>query len=278
MAINTTGLAQPGDYLLGRGIVYASTLAASIPDGNGWRDLGNAPEFAVTVESETLEHVSSREGLQVTDKEVVLSQTMKISFTLDEINDENLALFFQGATATHTNPAELGFAVTILSASCVLARWYDIIEVTTLERAYDMETADVLLENTTGPVTLVEGTDYTIDLVMGRVFLLSTASNISAGDSLQVTVTAEATASSVQEVAGLTVGNTQLAIKFITENPASSNKQREYQFHTVTLASEGDYALIGQEFATMGFSGTVESNVIADANAPFVRVRDHAQS
>jgi hypothetical protein len=279
MAKNLTGLPNTGDYTLGRGIVYESSINTSTekPDANGWRDLGNATEFNVSLETEKLEHKSSRAGLQVIDKEVVLSQKMTINFSLDELNDENVAAFLSGVTASHTNPAIAGFTVTVLSASVVLGRHYDIVN-TSGERAYDLETGDVLLEKTTGPVTLVEGTDYTIDLKMGRVFMLSTATNISAGDSLQVTVTAEATASPVEEVRGMTQGNLVRAVKFISENPANSNKQREYQFHKVTLASEGDLALIGDEYAIMAFSGTVESSTLADADAPFVRIRDHAAS
>lgn len=279
MAKNSTGLPNTGDYSLGRGVVYESGIVTSTekPDASGWRDLGNATEFNVSLETEKLEHQSSRQGLKVVDKEVILSQKMTINFTLDELNDENVANFLSGETATHTNPAIAGFTVTVLSASVVLGRWYDIVN-TAGERAYDLETGDVLLEKTTGPVTLVEGTDYTIDLKMGRVFMLTTASNISAGDSLQVTVTAEATASPVEEVRGMTQGNIIRAVKFVAENPANSNKQREYQFHKVTLSSEGDMSLIGDEYSVMAFSGSVESSVLADADAPFVRIRDHAAS
>ena len=279
MAKNLTGLPNTGDYTLGRGIVYESGINTSTekPDLNGWRDLGNATEFNVSLETEKLEHKSSRAGLQVVDKEVVLSQKMTINFSLDELNDENVASFLSGETAAHTNPAIAGFAVTVLSSAVVLGRWYDIVNPSG-ERAYDMETGDILLEKTTGPVTLVEDTDYTLDLKMGRAFILSTASNIAAGDSLQATVTAEATASPVEEVRGMTQGNLIRAVKFIGENPANSNKQREYQFHKVTLASEGDLALISDEYAVMAFSGTVESSVLADVDAPFVRIRDHAQS
>ena len=279
MAKNLTGLPNTGDYTLGRGIVYESGINTSTekPDLNGWRDLGNSTEFNVSLETEKLEHKSSRAGLQVVDKEVVLSQKMTINFSLDELNDENVASFLSGETATHTNPAIAGYSVTVLSATVVLGRWYGLVN-TAGERAYDLETGDILLEKTTGPVTLVENTDYTLDLKNGRAFILSTASNIAAGDSLQVTVTAEATASPVEEVRGMTQGNLIRAVKFIGENPANSNKQREYQFHKVTLASEGDLSLIGDEYSIMAFSGTVESSVLADADAPFVRIRDHAES
>ncbi len=277
MAKNTTGLAQPGDYILGRGTVYVSTLAASIPDGNGWRDLGNSPEFTLSIETEKLEHKSSRAGLQVVDKEVILSQKMSIAFSIDEFNDENLALWSQGATAAHTNPAIAGTAESVITSSVVLARWYDLVGPSG-ERLYDVQNANITLDTDDGVATLVIVTDYLLDAKMGRIFIIESPTNISAGEDLDFAYAADAGASPVEEVQGLTGGQVLVAVKFIAENPASSNKQREYQFHSVTLASEGDVALIGDEFATMGFSGAVESNTIADINAPFVRVRDHALS
>ena len=280
MAKNTTGLPNTGDYSLGRGTVYESGIvtATEKPDDNGWRDLGNCPEFTVSIETEKLEHKSSRAGLQVVDKEVILSQKMAIAFTLDELNDENVANFLSGTTASHTNVAIAGFTIIEMVALVVLGRWYDIVNAAG-ERAYDIETADLQLDETSGaPVLLVEGTDYTLDLKMARIFLLSTATNIAAGEPMSVTLTANAGAKVVEEVRGMTQGNIIRAVKFIGENPANANKQREHQFHKVTLSSEGDLPLIGDEYATMQFSGTVESSVLADADAPFVRVRDHADS
>lgn len=280
MAKNLTGLPNTEDYSLGRGVVYASAIDPTTekPDNGGWRDLGNATEFTLTIETETLEHQSSRKGLRIIDKEVILSQQMSISFTLDEINDENLAEFMSGTTATHTNVAIAGFTNFTMVSSVSLGRWYDIVN-STGERAYDIDSADLALTETSGaPVALVEGTDYTLDLKMGRIFLLSTATNIAAGEPMNAALTADAGAAPVEEVRGLTQGNIIRAIKFIAENPASSNKQREYQFHKVTVRSEGDMSLIGDEFSTMTFAGTVEESTLADADAPFVRVRDHANS
>lgn len=279
MAVNTTGLPNTGDYSLGRGIVYESAITSGdIPDLAGWRDLGNATEFNVSLETEKLEHQSSRQGLKVVDKEVVLSQKMTLNFTLDELNDQNVANFLSGVTASHTNLAIAGITSRVLSSAVVLARWYDIVDGSN-ERAYDIVTGDLTITETSGgPVSLVEDTDYTLDLKMGRIFLLSTASNIAAGEPMTIVLVANAGAKVVEEIQGMTQGNLIRAIKFIGENPANSDKQREYQFHKVTITSEGDLALIGDEFAVMAFSGTVERSDLADSNAPFVRIRDHADS
>jgi hypothetical protein len=274
---NTTGKPQTEDYNLGRGIIYIAALNASgKPDAAGWRDLGNAPEFNVTAESETLEHRSSRQGLQVVDKEVVISQDMNLSFSLDELSDENLALFFSGAKATHTNVAVAGFTkyemISAADGGVTLGRWYDIVD-SSGNRAYDIETGNLALNNGDDDTLLVEDTDYEFNGVLGRIFLLSTASNISAGEALDVTLTADAGAKAVSEVRGLTQTNVTVALKFVAENPANDDKQVEYEFHQVDLKADGDFALISDEFSQMNFTGAAERNTVGYPNSPSLTIR-----
>lgn len=272
MARNTTGLPDTGDYALGRGIVYIASLDANDqPDDAGWRDVGNAPEFNINVTREELDHYSSRGGLRVKDKTITLQQDVSLTFQLDEINDQNLALFFSGETADHTNAAIVGASNVILTSSVVLGRWYDLVN-SAGERLYDVDIANLTVEETT-PTTLVSGTDFILDSEMGRIFIKSDAVNVSAGDAVRFTATADAGAKPVQEVRGQTEGNVVVAIKFVSENPANANEKEEYQFHKVTLGAEGDLGLISDEWQQMGFTGSVESATHVDAASPFFNKR-----
>ena len=281
--LNTTGLPNTADYNLGRGIIYVSTLLNGLPDASGWRDLGNAPEFSVSNEVETLEHQSSRQGLKITDKEVTISQKINLAFTLDEINFQNLALLFSGTALSEptVNPAIAGFGPIDQTTAVVLGRHYDITSLAgqTGVRAYDIATANLTLNETSGaPVLMVEGTDYTVDEKNGRVFILSTAVNIVAGEPFSVTLAADAGAENVDEVRALTQTTVTVALKFISENPANNDQQTEYKFHQVGLKAEGDFALIGDEFTTMGFTAVAESQPLADADSPVLTVRRHLNS
>lgn len=275
---NTTGLPNTEDYNLGRGIIYIAEIDSTTgrPSASGWRDLGNAPEFNVTVEAETLEHRSSRQGLQTVDKEVLISQDMNLSFALDELNHENLALFFSGSKASHTNVAIAGFAkyemISAADGGVTLARWYDIVD-SSGNRAYDVESSNVTLNNGDDETLLVEGTDYSLDLAQGRIFLLSTASNIAAGEALDVTLGADGGAKTVSEVRGLSQTNVTVALKFIAENPADDDKQTEYEFHQVDLKADGDFALIGDEFSQMNFTAAAESNTTGYSDSPVLTIR-----
>lgn len=285
--LNTTGLAAPGDYNLGRGKLYLASLSSGVPDDGGWRDLGNCTEFNVSVEVETLEHQSSREGLKVVDKEVTLSQKMNLSFTLDEINYQNLALFFSGEAeaAAITNPAVAGVTSTTLVTSAldysaVGGRWYDL-KTAAGVRCYDIATANLSLNSDTAGLNnvLVENTDYTVDEKMGRVFILSGTTLVDPGDDIKFVLAADAGAVAPSEVRGLTQTNIIAALKFISENPANNDQQSEVQFHQVQLKPEGDFALIGDEWTQMSFTAVAEANTtLGGAGSPYVTVRTHANA
>jgi hypothetical protein len=275
-APNSTGLPRTTDYFIGRGKLYFAPLTNGIP--GAYRDLGNAPSFSISVEVETLEHQSSREGLKTVDTEVVISQKVTANFTLDEVNAENIAEFLSGESSTHTNAAIAGFAEHQMITNVVLGRWYDIKNAAG-ERAYDIDSADLTVEKQGAPdVPLVENTDYTLDLVMGRIFFLSTAVNCAAGDEIDVTLAADANAAAVTEVRALTQTTVSGALKFIAVNPNDGDKETEFQFHQVKLKGDGEFALISDEFASMSFTAAAERNETADADSPTLTIRTHVNS
>jgi hypothetical protein len=281
MGPNTTGVANTNDYNLGRGKLYAAEIDTTTGMPKAYRFLGNAPEFSVSLEAETLEHQSSTGGLKVTDKEVTISQTMNVSLTLDEINFENLALFFSGAKATHTNPHTAGAVnMRIPTANVELGRWYDIVNGTGTDnvpaadddRVYDLDPSTVSVTDTLDNA-YTAGTDYILDTEFGRIFFPSTGS-IDTGDNVDITIAQDAAQqATINEVRGLTQTSVAVALKFISENPANNDRKTEFQFHQINLKAEGDFGLISDEYTQMTFTGVAESNSLADANSSTVTVR-----
>lgn len=280
---NTTGLPKTEDYNLGRGVVYFATIDGTTGLPIEYRDLGNAPEFSISVEVEKLEHQSSRAGLKVTDKEVIISQKINVSLTLDEINFENLAALLSGAVAKQvTNAGETMQAQFEAYPSVALGRWYDVRNASDV-RAYGFDTDSgglhPELDLFNDMMQLVQGTeddgstDYKCDGKFGRIFLFSQAPNITDGDPLDFAWTA-VTPGDLHEVRSLTKTAVLGAMKFISENPANDDHQTEFQFHQISLKAEGDFSLIGEEFTTMQFSGIAERNVSADADSPTLTIRD----
>jgi hypothetical protein len=285
MGPNTTGKPNTNDYNLGRGICYFAALDANDAP-TAYRDLGNATEFNISLEVETLEHQSSRSGLKLTDKEVIISQKVNISLTLDEVNFENLADFLSGSTAGtsatdnagHLNPAVAGVTEFefIAPGEVVLGRWYDLTD-SSGNRVYDIVKANLTVKDEAS-TTYSEGTDYEVDEEMGRIFLVPTAQggSIATGgsDGVDIALAADASADNyVPEVKALTQTTIAGALKFIAENPADSDSKTEFQFHKVSLKAEGDFGLISDEYSEMTFTAVAERSVLADADSPTLTVR-----
>ena len=100
------------NYTLGKGVVYFNQLvSAGVYAGE--RDLGNAPAFAFNISLEKLEHYSSRGGLRAKDKEIISQISPGVSFTLDEINKDNVALLSLGDTVDITQAAGVASAEVV---------------------------------------------------------------------------------------------------------------------------------------------------------------------
>lgn len=299
--INLTGIHSTSEYELGRGIVYLAELdGTSLP--LDFRDVGNSAAFNATIDTEKLEHRSSRQGLQVVDKEVVVSQKLTLAITMDSINFQNLAKFFSGTTTTFTNQTTIAAGVILLKTlntstfitASTIPFWFDLYKdrynaTPDLTRVYNIDTVatTAILNGENGvnvSADLIRGVDWTLDASFGRVFI--TASGITklaataGGGANEIVVKAATTFTAINtepihEVKILTSVATGVAVKFIASNPANSNAAQEAHFHKVTLASEGDLSLIGDEFTTIQLSGAAESVPVISTAFPFGYVRSY---
>ena len=278
--INSTGAPSTRDYTLGRGVVRLAKLtAAGLPDADGFRDLGNAPEFSINVSSEELTHQSSREQIKFTDKRVTISQEVGVSFQLDEMNFQNLADAFAGTTETHDNPHDTVFASVVASA-VKKGAWYQIKDASGA-RVYALDAAGVVYtveQDPSGtPATLVEGTDYEIDEQLGLLRILP-GSAVLDGDEIGIDVTAGAsTPQDLEQVNALKVAAVEGALLFVQENAADGGNKTEYLFHKVSLSSDGDLSLIGDEFQVANFSGIAEANNAVSDTSKVMTVRSYDQ-
>ena len=51
-------------------------------------------------------------------------------------------------------------------------------------------------------------------------------------------------------------------MEFVQINPANGEEQRVYQFHSVSLAIDGDFDLVSDAFALLSFKGSAQSNAV----------------
>jgi len=236
------------NYFIGKGSLYFDRF-----DSNGNKTgeihLGNAPDFTLTPELEKLEHFSSTKGLKTKDKEIVISAKVSAKFNLEEYTLENLknALLATEESFTQT-------AGNVTDQSVVVSR---------LEAYYDLgkrSISNVVVTDQTGTTTYVEGDDYTVDEVSGRIFIPETSA-IAKGDTILVDYDyADLSTGTFLNIAKETKIEGVLRFK---GDPAVG-KAYEFYFGKVSLSATGDIALIGDDWGKIEF--TAEALKDADGN------------
>lgn len=275
------GEADTTSYLLGRGIAYFGDELDSDGRPKAYRDLGNAEAVVVTVETEELEHFSNRAGLKVLDANVVLQQQIAIALTLTQLDKDNVGLFMAGdvVEVSQTSTPVVGTA-NLISSTPAGGKWYDLFQTASPAeypevggvRAYRL--TGFILAGSGGTPVYVLGTDYEVDLEQGRVFLIHADDSGTVPDATNLDVDFTYATLTIDEIQGLKKSTVKGALKFISINAQNSSKEREYQFHDVTLRAEGDLALLGDEFATLQLNGKAKANAAVDPDSPTCTVRE----
>lgn len=273
--INTLGAPNTRDYVVGRGrILFAlNDSTTGLPTDDGFRDLGNAPEFTVTETTEELKHANSRDCLKFTDKRFVISQEIGIGFKLDETrNFGNLAFFLSGTTSTFDNAHDSTITEFEMIANVKKGNWYEIRNATG-ERVYNLDAAGVVytFEKQGSPDTaLVENVDYEIDEQMGLIRFLPAGIVLADGDAIDFAMTAAATTpQDLDQVNALETSEIKGTLLFIQDNAGDCGQKVEWRFHQANLSPDGDLPMIGDEVSVMAFKGVAEINTgtgIVDAS------------
>lgn len=280
--VNTSGSASGDNVLLGRGRLYFAPLNSSELPG-AYRDLGNATDFQVTTGSETLDRKNFRTGLAIIDKQIVIEQSVSLSFTLDELTFDNLALFFSGGAfdSGYTSPNNTAIAAGNLNSTVedAIGKWFELRNGSG-DRLYNLTAYDAATTPAAGAFNVLETTgtviipaeNIEVNLKLGLFRILDTYTPGTPSSQLRFQYTAGAADTQLDQVRGLTSSSLQGALKFVSENPANNDEQVEYQFHKVTLLADGEMSLIGDELATIPITGQVEQNTAADADSGFVTI------
>jgi hypothetical protein len=84
------------NYVVGRGRLFFGQFRRGTRRAQGQRYFGNTPELSLSQDEETLDHYSAEAGVRVKDASVTLQNDSSGSFSCDNIDDANLALWFRG--------------------------------------------------------------------------------------------------------------------------------------------------------------------------------------
>ena len=258
------------NYTLGKGVVFFNQLVDGVYQGE--RDLGNAPAFTFSIALEKLEHFSSRGGLKAKDKEIISQITPSLTFTLDEVNKENLALLTLGDVTTVT---QTGDTITDEEITAHLGMRADL-----TERGVSLVTIG---DDATPTITYVEGpasnplANYEISTVLsddkiGRILVHEDQSGCADAITEDQTLYVDYTSAALTYTNIASFANTQLIgkLRFVSDNPAGN--QQEIEIWSTSLTPSGDTALIGDDWSTLGFTGEILKDEANHASSPYMNI------
>lgn len=233
------------NYTLGRGKLKFGQFRTGTQTPRGDRYLGNSPEISFTSEQETLDHYNSDAGINVKDATVILSQDYTGSFTLDDINMANMAMFFLGDAQTLT-----------VSASTVTAEVHESVEVgfiyqlgtSTTNPSGVRQVASVVVRKVGNATPLVAGTDYVVDTVLANVTILEGGALVD-GDDIEVDYAIQASTRDIVISKGKTIEG---SLRYEANNPTGANI--DYFMPWVKITPNGDFTLKGDEWQTLPFT------------------------
>lgn len=238
------------NVLLGRGKIFGDRL--SLVNGvyvkTGEFDLGNCTAFDITPKATVKEKYESMDPSSSLYARAVTQQTHSVKITGDEYSLFNLAnalmgsqsnINVTGATISGT-PGETVVAGTVLAGA-----WYSL--------QYRNVSAVTLK---LGATTLVAGTDYTLDAVRGRIYIIPGGAGVGVGPLTAGYTYATYNFNTVQ---GGNLASVDMYLRFIG-NPVKG-PTFEAEFWHVQFVPNGSLGFVADDFGNW----TIEGMCIADA-------------
>jgi hypothetical protein len=232
------------NYVVGAGkLFFNQFLAGTKTLAGGSRYLGNSPELTSSQNEDKLDHYNSDSGIKVKDASVSLQNDLSLSFSLDDISPENLALWYRGVVEASViaGGAVVGEAHEALLGSHIQ------LGLSALNPIGARNVSAVVVK--IGVTVVAALNNYEVDPVTGRVFILDNAVAIDDGDDLLIDYTAAAGTEEIVIAAGTVI---QGRLEFFADNRAGEN--RDYLWPYVQISPDGDFALKGDDWQAMTFS------------------------
>jgi hypothetical protein len=239
------------NYTLGKGKLYFARLVDGVNMGE--IDLGNTPAFTLSPVIESLDHFESMAGIREKDKSVDITVGLTGKFALDEYSVENIRLALLGTTAaTYTQPT--GHQVNE-PMTARLGNWVKLSRVLI---------HTVTVTNSTGLITYIRGTDYSVDEPNGRILAI-VGGGITDGEALLVDFNFDACEYPLVNL--IETSNVEGLIRFVGD-PAVGQS-----WHLVLwkakLKPTGDIPLISEEWGQLEFEFEALRDAANYPNSPW---------
>lgn len=242
------------DLMLGKGKVYFDRFdsgGASI----GERFLGEVEAFEITPNDERIKKYSHATAAAPLIADALVRRTMTLKMTVAEFSKENFALALMGDNSAL---AQGSGSVTTEAISGANQGYY--------YKLANRQVSAVVVSGTGGTPTYVVGTDYEVDAITGRIYIVPGGS---IADDTDLEVDYDYAADISETVRGGTASKIEGFVRFIGD--PSQGPKWEAEVWKVSISPTGTIALIGDEFASAEISAEVEDDSENHAAEPFFR-------
>ena len=233
------------ELVLGRGEVFFERFPNGVGSGDGEMYFGNTPSFQISREIERLETFRSYSGRKHQGRSKVISETVEVRMTTDNIQWENVALWFgAGETDVSVGDEFLPYTETFVVRK---GRFYQLGKPYSPSGFQFVERVTI----TRGGVTLLPGVDYDLEPDRGRIQILRSSARVSDGQGISVTYRKRPNGVFYAEPAAAEVYG---ALRYISHNPYGP--QTDFWFPQVRITPQGAVDMKGDEYQQMRFDIT----------------------
>lgn len=244
-------------YFSGQG---ALLLAERDGSGNplGFRPVGNISDLTIGIETEQFEHKESCTGVRATDLTIIQETSANVSFTMESLDKENLALALFGTSAT--------VAASSVTDEAVIG-YHDL-----WSALANVDVSTVVVTDVGGATTYTEDTDYVVDYTAGSIKVLSTGA-ITDTQSLEVDYAYGAQ----EDIQAFTSGSKPVRYaRFQGINTADNDKPFVVDIFKLELSPLAELALINDEISQMEVEAEALSDALQSSASKFFKIRKGA--
>lgn len=220
-------------YFSGQGKCFICQYEGDKPTNE--RFLGNVPKLSLKTSVSKKEHKESHSGFRAVDKVILTDKQVEVSFELEEVTLENLALAFAGKI---TEVAEKTIAKEPSGEIGKGDNW---------ALAHQKVSNVVIIDSQDQP--LIENVDYIVNADFGRITII-TDSQV-----LKAPFKASYTAGTVKKVAFLQQSNPEYYLRFEGLNTAHDNRPVLVQIPKMSLDPASNFELINDDLNSFSLSG-----------------------
>lgn len=220
-------------YSILSGEMYFEPLVNGVYKGE--RYMGNSPSAELSIEPQKLEHYDADTNEVSKDFSYATRVDRTMNLTLDDMQQENIELFFaaNASTVTQAAVAVVGEAINAVEPG----RYYQLGQ-TTANPTGVRDVGSVVVKE--GVTTLTLDTDYMLDATRGRIYIIPGGALIS-GDDITVDYTPVAN-TRTRLATGATV-TVEGRMRFLANNLSGPN--RDYYFPSVSITPSGAFQFKG---------------------------------